>query len=156
MEGTERPRDDRSRTPSAWNLQSQVTHERIASVVLDVNMDMRDQAVLNKILKENTDYAIRRNLTKKFNLYYGLWLDFCILTSGLAAAGLVIGIYEWEKNYPDRGDEGQLLASNVFTQWIIAITTMMGELAIIIKYRLEATWRHFDNPIKFYRKIVRQ
>ena len=69
-------------------------------------MDMRDQAVLNKILKENTDYAIRRNLTKKFNLYYGLWLDFCILTSGLAAAGLVIGIYEWEKNYPDRGDEG--------------------------------------------------
>ena len=32
---------------------------------------------------------------------------------------------------------------------------MMGELAIIIKYRLEATWRHFDNPIKFYRKIVR-
>ena len=32
----------------------------------------------------------------------------------------------------------------------------MGELAIIIKYRLEATWRHFDNPIKFYRKIVRQ
>ena len=29
-------------------------------------------------------------------------------------------------------------------------------ISIIIKYRMEATWRNYDNPIKFYRKIVRQ
>ena len=87
---------DRVRTPSAWNWRSQITHDRIASVVLDVNMDMRDQVVLNKILKENSDQAIRRGLTKKFNLYYALWIDFCVLTCGLSLAGLILGLYEWE------------------------------------------------------------
>ena len=29
-------------------------------------------------------------------------------------------------------------------------------ISIVIKYRMEATWRNYDNPIKFYRKIVRQ
>lgn len=38
----------------------------------------------------------------------------------------------------------------------MSIVSFLGIVAIIIKYRMEATWRHFDNPMKFYRKILRQ
>ena len=34
---------------------------------MDVNMDVRDQAVLNKTLKENSDATIRHKLIKKYN-----------------------------------------------------------------------------------------
>ena len=39
-------------------------------------MDVRDQAVLNKILKENSDASVRQNLIKKYNMYYSIWLDY--------------------------------------------------------------------------------
>jgi len=36
------------------------------------------------------------------------------------------------------------------------VISFLGLVAIVIKYRMEATWRHYDNPMKFYRKILRQ
>ena len=68
--------------------------------------------------------------------------------------GLTIGLLEWEYLYPKRGDEKEE-QDNIFGESIIAVTSVFGALAIIIKYRMEATWRHYDNPMKFYRKIMR-
>ena len=70
--------------------------------------------------------------------------------------GLMIALIEWEMLYPLHGSSTDLAQSNVFSQWIIVMTSVLGVLAIIIKYRMEATWRHYDNPMKFYRKLVRQ
>ena len=39
-----------------WNWMDHETHDRIDrinSIILDVNMDLRDQALINKVLKEN-------------------------------------------------------------------------------------------------------
>ena len=33
--------------------------------------------------------------------------------------------------------------------------SVLGVVCIIIKYRMEATWRHFNNPMRFYRRIMR-
>ena len=68
--------------------------------------------------------------------------------------GLVVGVVEWERLYPVRASD-LLNASNLFVEIFIMISSILGVVAIIIKYRLEATWRNYDNPIKFYRKIVR-
>ena len=74
----------------------------------------------------------------------------------ISMIGLVVGLVEWEHNYPNRGSEGDILASNVFCEWLIMITSVLGIIGIILKYRMEATWRNYKNPIKFYRKILRQ
>ena len=117
-------------------------------------METRDQALLNKILKENSDSIVRHKLIKKYNLYYSHWLDYSLLVAGLATIGLIIGLFEWEHLYKGIKKD-QLEDSSLFTEWIIMIISILGMLAIILKYRMEATWRHYDNPVKFYRKILR-
>ena len=69
--------------------------------------------------------------------------------------GLIMSLFEWETNYPQNADSVELLKSNVFSEVLIAVVTGLGLLAIVLKYRMEATWRYYDNPIKFYRKIIR-
>ena len=69
-------------------------------MIMDVNMDVRDQALLNKILKENSDQTVRHNLIKKYNLYYNYWLDYQILVTFFAMMGLILNLIEWEVNYP--------------------------------------------------------
>lgn len=99
---------------------------------------------------------MRRKLIKKYNMYYAHWIDYSILISFISMIGLIVGLVEWEHNYPNRGDEGDILASNVFCEWLIMITSVLGVVGIVLKYRMEATWRNYKNPIKFYRKILRQ
>ena len=118
-------------------------------------MDLKDQVLLSNILRENADQYLRHKLLKKYNLYYRHWLDYCLLVSCIAMIGLMIALIEWEMLYPLHGSSTDLAQSNVFSQWIIVMTSFLGVLAIIIKYRMEATWRHYDNPMKFYRKLVR-
>ena len=124
-------------------------------MILDVHMNIRDQTILNRVLKENQDNTIRHKLIKKYNLYYSHWIDFCILVSLIAMIGLAFGMYEWEKLYPSRGGSGELLDSSVFGEGIIAMTSGLGVLAIVLKFRMEATWRNYNNPMKFYRKMLR-
>ena len=69
--------------------------------------------------------------------------------------GLVLSLIEWETNYPQNADSVALLKANVFSEILIAVVTGHGLLAIVLKYRMEATWRNYDNPIRFYRKILR-
>ena len=77
-----------------------------------------------------------------------------MLTTILAMIGLVLGIVEWNYLYPTRKEE-ITNSSNLFAESFILITSLLGVISIVIKYRMEATWRNYDNPIKFYRKIVR-
>ena len=68
--------------------------------------------------------------------------------------GLVVGVVEWNRLYPERATD-IFNSSNLFVESFIAITSLLGVVAIVIKYRFEATWRNYDNPVKFYRKIIR-
>ena len=72
-------------------------------MLVDVNMDVRDQATLNKFVWENSDQAVRRKLIKKYNLYFKHWQDYNLLVASLAMTGLAIGLFEWEILYPKRG-----------------------------------------------------
>ena len=125
-------------------------------MLLDVDMDGRDHALINRILKENQDNVVRRKLIGKYNKYYQHWIDYNILCSFLSMIGLILGIIEWENNYSKRGDIGVLLEQSIYSELIILSITLLGDVAIILKYRMEATWRHHKNPIKFYRKMMRQ
>ena len=99
---------------------------------------------------------IRDKLIKKYNLYYTYWIDYTILTAFLAMIGLIISCDEWENLYPKRYSEQALDESNVFSELGIASISLLGVFSIVIKYRMEATWRHFNNPMRFYRRILRQ
>ena len=143
-----------------WNYHAHETHDRIdrvSSLILDVQMELRDQAILNTILKENSNEAVRRKLLKRYNLYYSMWIDYSILCTFLAMIGLAISLAEWERNYQKRIGSGETTPpNNIFVLSIVAVLSLMGVGAIVIKYRMEATWRNYNNPMRFYRKILRQ
>lgn len=63
------------------------------SMQLSMNLDMRDKALLEKVLQENTDDAIRRRLIEKYTKYYRYWVDFNILVAVLAGLGLGLALY---------------------------------------------------------------
>jgi len=100
--------------------------------------------------------VVRRKLIKKYNTFYSHWIDYCILVSGLAMTGLLIAVIEWDQIYPQRFTEKSLAQSKVFSTTLIISISILGVIAIVIKYRLEATWRNYNNPIRFYRSILRQ
>ena len=58
-----------------------------------MNLDMKDKAMLENVLQENTDDAIRRKLIEKYTKYYRYWVDFNILVAVLAGLGLVLALY---------------------------------------------------------------
>ena len=60
---------------------------------LSMNLDMKDKAMLENVLQENTDDAIRRKLIEKYTKYYRYWVDFNILVAVLAGLGLVLALY---------------------------------------------------------------
>ena len=99
---------------------------------------------------------VRRKLVKKYNLYYTYWIDYSVLTAVFAMISLTIATVEWETLYPKRFTEESLEATNVYSCGIIFVTSFLGIVTIVIKYRTEATWRHFNNPMRFYRRILRQ
>ena len=84
---------------NGWNWQDHATHDRINPLQFDLNMDLRDQALIQKALSENADAALRHKLLKKYNLYYSHWLDYCVLVTFLAMIGLIVGVIEWERLY---------------------------------------------------------
>lgn len=150
---------DDSKDQSMWNYHAHATHDRIdrvSSLILDVQMDLRDQAILNTILKENSNATVRRKLLKKYNMYYAMWIDYSILCTFIAMLGLFIALDESQRSYSRRSDEGATPPSNIFVLSIVGVTSIMGIFAIVIKYRMEATWRHYNNPVRFYRKLLRQ
>lgn len=49
--------------------------------------------------KDFKQYKIRNLMTKMYRNYYALWLDFDILFSLLALAGLLISIQEYEATF---------------------------------------------------------
>ena len=98
---------------------------------------------------------IRRKLLKKYNLYYIFWIDYSVLTSIFAMIGLMLATIEWEVLYPKRETELILEEATVFSSSCIMITSILGAFAIITKYRMESTWRNFNNPMRFYRRILR-
>ena len=126
----------------------------MTNMVCSTDMAAWDEVTLNKFMWENSDQMIRRKLLKKYNLHYQYWIDYSVLTSIFAMIGLIIATVEWEVLYPKRETELILEEATVFSSTIIMITSILGVVAIVIKYRMEATWRNFNNPMSFYRRIL--
>ena len=99
---------------------------------------------------------VRDKLIKKYNLYYRYWIDYSVLAAVFATISLLIACFEWEYVYPERFNLTTLDYSNVFSVILILAVSALGVISIIIKYRMEATWRHFNNPMRFYRRILRK
>jgi len=47
--------------------------EKIKTFKMSTQMDSKNQAILDKFLKENNDETIRRRLVEKYNAYYRHW-----------------------------------------------------------------------------------
>ena len=118
---------------------------------------MRDKALLEKVLQENTDANIRRKLIEKYTKYYRYWVDFNILVAVLASLGLILGLYQWETQFNYRGPEGiDSGVTGYIPNLIIALVSLIALFAIFIKYRLQAVWSQYKDPVAFFKKIVKQ
>ena len=127
------------------------------SVQLSMNLNMKDEALLRAILQENSDETIRRKLIEKYTKYYRYWKDFNVLIAVLAGLGLILGLYQWESEFYQRGERGIGTDTHgIVAQLIIALTSVIALLAIFIKWRLQAVWRNYRNPLAFFKKIVKK
>ena len=104
---------------------------------------------------ENNDDYIRRQLIKKYNLFYRHWKDLNLLVALFAITGLILSLYTWESSFADRGVDGKLPDDpNYFSQIIVLVISLMGIVAIILKFYFEAVWQNYKNPVAFYKAIV--
>ena len=56
-----------------------------------------------------------------------------------------------------RGPEGiSADEMSIVPNLIIALASIIALFSIFIKYRLEAVWRNYKNPIAFFKKIVQK
>ena len=128
-----------------------------SDIQLSMNLDMKDKALLEKVLQENTDANIRRKLIEKYTKYYRYWVDFNILTAVLAGLGLILGMYQWETEFMNRGPDGiDAGEMGIVPNLIIALLSAIALCSIFIKYRLQAVWRNYRNPVAFFKKIVKK
>lgn len=72
--------------------------------ILQLRKRMNSNADLQELYRFGDDedfkqYKIRNSMTKMYRNYYALWLDFDILFSLLALAGLLISIQEYEQTF---------------------------------------------------------
>ena len=58
------------------------------------------------MLRDNSDETIRRNLIKKYNLFFSHWRDFNLLVAALGMIGLAIVAIDYEENFKTRGPDG--------------------------------------------------
>ena len=124
---------------------------------MSMQMDPKDQALLDKSLFENQDDTIRRSLISKYNTYYRHWQDLNLLVALFAMIGLATSIMEWETQFEHRGPDGRsFTAVSYFTDVFVFLISILGCVAIILKYYFESVWYDFKNPVAFYKIIVQR
>ena len=80
-----------------------------------------------------------------------------MLIAVLAGLGLILGLYQWESEFYERGEKGISTDSvGIVAQLIIALTSLICLVAIAVKWRLQAVWRNYRNPLAFFKKIVKK
>ena len=105
---------------------------------------------------EGSDENIRRKLVQKYNSYYRHWMDFNFIVALFALVGLFLSIIKWESQFKDRSFDGTtLLKDEFFTDIIVCIVSIMGGIAIILKYYFESIWQNYKNPMAFYKTVVK-
>ena len=57
--------------------------------------------------------------------------------------------------YPERQTEKLLAEKTLFTARIGLGTSLFGVVTIITKFRMQASWKNYNSPMSFYRKILR-
>ena len=106
---------------------------------------------------ENSDDYIRRKLMEKYNLYYRHWKDLNILVAIFAIIGLILDVIEWETAFNKRGADGRTYVnSTLVTDIVVFFISMMGVVAIIVKFYFQCIWNNYKDPVAFYKMLVKK
>lgn len=101
---------------------------------------------------ENSDDYIRRKLIEKYNKYYRHWQDLNLLVALFALIGLLLCVIEWETAFGQRGVDGRDFSDSTFvTDLVVFLISIMGIVAIIVKFYFQCIWNNYKNPVAFYK-----
>ena len=101
---------------------------------------------------ENSDDYIRRKLIEKYNTYYRHWQDLNLLVALFALIGLLLCVIEWETAFGQRGVDGRDFSDSTFiTDLVVFFISVMGIVAIIVKFYFQCIWNNYKNPVAFYK-----
>jgi len=104
---------------------------------------------------ENSDDTVRRKLVAKFNNYFRHWQDLNMLVALFAMVGLILSVIAWETQFSNRGPTGSDSSSvGFFVNFVVLVISIMGAVAIVIKYYFEAVWQQYKNPVAFYKSMI--
>lgn len=106
--------------------------------------------------KDFKQYKIRNSMTKMYRNYYALWLDFDILFSLLALAGLAISIQEYEVTFeilhsPASNKVETKGIGEYYNLLLLVMTCVCG----ILRQRMRSYWNHYRLPFSLL-KVLNQ
>lgn len=110
--------------------------------------------------KDYKQYKLRNVMTKMYRNYYALWIDFDILFSLLALAGLMISIQEYQETFealhkPSSKKVELVGFGSYYNLLLLFFTFVCG----IVRQRMRSFWNHYRLPfnlIKVLNKNVQQ
>ena len=133
------------------------TSELLERIQFSTKITQKEHNLLNQYLTENSDDTIRRKLVQKYNTYYRHWKDLNYIVALFAMVGLVLTCFKWEAYFNERGPDGQQAKSTGYTaDFVVFIVSIMGAVAILMKYYFQSIWLNYKNPVAFYKTTVRK
>lgn len=154
---SELPSRRHSAVTQVWNWRLHKFHDKIRGMECEFSqMDLKEKNKMNTILPENSDDTIRRDLISKYVLYFKHWEDFNLLVAFIAMTGLVCALIDYEYEFNQRPSDGSLVSKSYYTTLNQDIISLIGIVAVILQWRLEAVWQQYRNPIKFYRTMLKK
>ena len=84
-----------------------LSQRRVKNIEFSLEVDPKDEKLLTKVVRDNSDEYIRRSLIKKYNKYYGQWKDMNVLLALLAFIGLLLTMLNWDEKFSLRKPKGE-------------------------------------------------
>lgn len=75
-----------------------------------------------------------------------------------AIIGLALGCIRWESGFQSRSPDGltEKDGSDFTTDLVIFLVTIIGAVAIVMKFYFESVWQNYKNPVAFYKVLVQR
>jgi hypothetical protein len=101
-------------------------------------------------------YTVRNTMTKIYRKYYALWVEFDILLSIFALAGLGFAIQNYHMTFNDlhipgnEPDSKSIYAFEIFSLGMLIITMGMG----LMRQRMRSYWNHYRKPFTLLKVLT--